>query len=57
MAQSLVKLGGNLVVGTVPYRAGRDFGTDRFDLSTGIVYRRLPVDPGECEEAVRIGAE
>lgn len=57
MARSLLKPGGNFVVGTVPYRAGRDFGADRFDPSTGIVHRRLPADPGECEEAVRIGAE
>ena len=42
MARSLLKLGGNFLVGTVPYRAGRDFGTDRFDPSTGIVHRRLP---------------
>jgi SAM-dependent methyltransferase len=57
VARSLLKPGGYFVVGTVPYRAGRDFGTDRFDPSTGIVHRRLPADPGECEEAVRIGAE
>lgn len=57
MARSLLKPCGYFVVGTVPYRAGRDFGTDRFDPSTGIVYQRLAADPGACETAVRIGAE
>lgn len=57
MARSMLKPGGNFVIGTVPYRASRKFGTDRFDPSSGIVYRRLQVDPGACEEATRIGAE
>jgi SAM-dependent methyltransferase len=57
IARSLLKPSGYFIVGTVQYRAGRDFGTDRFDPSTGIVYRRVLADPGECDEAVRIGAE
>ena len=57
MARSLLKPGGYFVIGTVLYRAGRDFGTDRFDPSTGIVYRRLPADSGTHEAAVRDGAE
>ena len=55
--QGLLKPSGYFVVGTVPYRASRDFGTDRFDPSTGIVYRRLPADSGAYESAVRDGAE
>src|SRR6266480_1036748 len=55
--RSLLRPSGYFVVGTVPYRASRDFGTDRFDPSTGIVYRRLPVDSGVYESAVRDGAE
>jgi SAM-dependent methyltransferase len=54
--RSLLKPSGYFV-GTVPYRASRDFGTDRFDPSTGIVYRRLPADSGAYESAVRDGAE
>jgi SAM-dependent methyltransferase len=57
MARSLLKRGGYFVIGTVPYRPGRDFGTDHFDPLTGIVHRRLPAYPGANEEAVRIGAE
>jgi SAM-dependent methyltransferase len=55
--RGLLKPSGYFVVGTVPYRASRDFGTDRFDPSTGIVYRRLPADSGAYESAVRDGAE
>jgi SAM-dependent methyltransferase len=56
-ARSLLKPSGYFVVGTVPYRASRDFGTDRFDPSTGVVYRRLPADSGAYEAAVRDGAK
>jgi SAM-dependent methyltransferase len=56
-ARSLLKPSGYFVVGTVLYRASRDLGTDRFDPSTGIVYRRLPADSGAYESAVRDGAE
>jgi SAM-dependent methyltransferase len=57
LARNLLKPSGYFVVGTVPYRVGRNFGTDHFDSLTGIVYRRLLADPSECEDAVRIGAE
>jgi len=55
--RSLLRPSGYFVVGTVPYRASRDFGTDRFDPSTGIVYRRVPADSGAYESAVHDGAE
>jgi SAM-dependent methyltransferase len=57
MAQGLLKAGGYFVIGTVPYRAGRDFGTDRFDPLTGIIHRRLPADPSAKEDAVCVAAE
>jgi SAM-dependent methyltransferase len=53
--RGLLKPSGYFVVGTVPYRASRDF--DRFDPSTGIVYRRVPADSGAYESAVHDGAE
>jgi SAM-dependent methyltransferase len=56
--RSMVMPEGFFVIATVPYRAGRDFGSDRFDPSTGIRYRRITRDsPETCAEAVRIGAE
>jgi SAM-dependent methyltransferase len=55
--RDLLKKDGYFVIGTVPYRDGRDFGPDRFDPSSGIVYRRLPVDSAPCEEAVLFGGE
>ncbi len=51
----LLAPGGYFVVGTVLHRAGRDFGADRFDPSTGIVYRRVDGEPGP--DAVRFGSE
>jgi SAM-dependent methyltransferase len=51
----LLAPGGYFVVGTVLRRADRDFGDDRFDPSTGIVYRRVEGDPGP--DAVRLGSE
>jgi SAM-dependent methyltransferase len=53
--RSLLAPHGYFVVGTVLHRADRDFGTDRFDPSTGIVYRRIEGDPGP--DAVRFGSE
>jgi hypothetical protein len=39
------------------FSAGSGIRRDRFDPSTGIVYRRLPADSGAYESAVRDGAE
>jgi SAM-dependent methyltransferase len=46
---------GWFVVATILHRADRDFGADRFDPSTGIVYRRVDGEPGP--DAVRFGSE
>jgi SAM-dependent methyltransferase len=55
--RSLLKKEGYFVIGTVPHRAGRAFGSDQFDATTGIVYRRLPADSRQCEEAIPLGRE
>jgi len=48
---------GYFVVGTVLYRPDRDFGPDRFDPSTGIVYRRIEGEPAPGADTVRFGTE
>ena len=53
--RSLLAPGGYFVVGTVLHRADREFGADRFDPSTGIVYRRIQGEPGP--DAVRFGSD
>ena len=53
--RSLLAPGGYFVIGTVLHRAERGFGADRFDPSTGIVYRRVDGEPGP--DAVRFGSE
>jgi SAM-dependent methyltransferase len=53
--RSLLAPGGYFVVGTVLHRAEREFGADRFDPSTGIVYRRIQGEPGP--DAVRFESD
>jgi len=53
--RGLLAPGGRFVVGTVLHRAARDFGADRFDPATGVVYRRIDGEPGP--DAVRFGSE
>jgi len=53
--RSLLAPAGYFVIGTVLHRPDRDFGADRFDPSSGIVYRRLEGDP--VPDAVRFGSQ
>jgi len=52
--RSLLAVGGHFLIGTVLAREGRDYGEDRFDVRTGIRYRRLGGDGEKHDDAVLV---
>ena len=60
MVRERLEAGGYFIVGTVMFHTGRDFGADRFDPSTGVVFRRVSGEdqrPEAYQDTVRVGSE
>lgn len=49
----MLKSGGYYLLGSVVYREGRDYGADRLDPATGIVYSDLAENAAEFADAVQ----